>query len=241
MAGWNPWHGCTKISPGCLNCYVYRADAKRDKDSALLTKNKDFSLPLKKARGGGYKLLPEAEPVYTCFTSDFFHEGADAWRQEAWDMMRIRSDLHFLFITKRIHRFYECIPPDWGSGYGNVTICCTCENQDRADFRLPIYREVPIRRKIIICEPLLEHIDLSKHLTPEMISVWAGGESGEKARLCDYEWILSLRRQCADAGAGFHFHQTGALLRKDGRLYRIPRRLQHSQARRANIDLNPIA
>ena len=33
MAIWNPWHGCKKISPGCLNCYVYRRDAEFGKDS----------------------------------------------------------------------------------------------------------------------------------------------------------------------------------------------------------------
>lgn len=237
MSGWNPWHGCTKISEGCRNCYVYRADAKYDRQSAQLTKTQSFGLPLKKARGGGYKLQPDGGPVYTCFTSDFFHEGADEWRQEAWRMMKLRSDLQFLFITKRIHRFYDCIPPDWGSGYENVAICCTCENQDRADFRLPIFLEAPIRRKFIVCEPLLERIDISRYLTPEILSVWAGGESGEKARLCDYEWILYLRGQCLAAGIGFHFHQTGALLRKGDRIYRIPRRLQHSQAHRAGINI----
>lgn len=44
----------------------------------------------------------------------------------------------FYIITKRIDRFMDCIPADWGDGWGNVTICSTCENQDRADYRLPI-------------------------------------------------------------------------------------------------------
>lgn len=63
-----------------------------------------------------------------------------------------------------------------------------------------------------------------------------GGESGNDARICDYGWILSLREQCLAAGVPFRFRQTGALFRKDGRLYRIPRRLQHAQARKAGID-----
>lgn len=134
MAIWNPWHGCKKISPGCYNCYVYRRDAEFGKDSSIVKKTAAFDLPLKRNRKKEYKLQPEEEPVYTCMTSDFFIEQADAWRQEAWAMIKERSDLHFVIITKRIHRFARCIPADWGDGYGNVTICCTCENQSRADY-----------------------------------------------------------------------------------------------------------
>ena len=47
---WNPWHGCTKLSPGCLNCYVYRQDEMINKDSKIVSKNKDFDLPIRKTR-----------------------------------------------------------------------------------------------------------------------------------------------------------------------------------------------
>ena len=68
----------------------------------------------------------------------------------------------------------------------------------------------------------------------EEVSV--GGESGPEARLCDYEWVLDIRNQCLEAGIPFVYHQTGALLRKDGHIYHIARRYQHSQARRAGIN-----
>ena len=103
---WNPWHGCQKISTGCQNCYVYRMDEKYDRDSHQVSKNSCFDLLLKKKRDGSFK-IPPGELVYTCFTSDFFLDAADAWRPEVWAMMRERSDLSFMFITKRIHRFYE--------------------------------------------------------------------------------------------------------------------------------------
>lgn len=54
----------------------------------------------------------------------------------------------FLFLTKRIVRFMDCVPADWGEGYGNVTVGCTVENQRAADERLPVFRELPIRHKI---------------------------------------------------------------------------------------------
>ena len=115
MATWNPWHGCKKISPGCANCYVYRRDAEFGKDSSIVTRTSSFDMPIKRNRKGEYKLQPDGESVYTCMTSDFFLDEADEWREEAWDIIRRRSDLHFVIITKRIHRFEVELPGDWGS------------------------------------------------------------------------------------------------------------------------------
>ena len=128
MAIWNPWHGCRKISPGCLNCYVYRRDAEFGKDSSIIARISSFDLPVKRNRKGLYKLQPDERSVYTCMTSDFLVEEADEWRPEAWKMIRERDDLHFVIITKRIHRFQVGLPKDWEEGYDNVTVCCTCEN-----------------------------------------------------------------------------------------------------------------
>ncbi len=238
MASWNLWHGCHKFSAGCLNCYVYRMDGRHQLDSSLVRKTNYFDLPLKRNRQGEYK-IPSGETVYTCFTSDFFLEDADAWRPQAWQMMRQRSDLNFFFITKRIHRMQECLPPDWGEGYANVTIGCTVENQEMVEYRLPIFLKAAIRTKLIICEPLLGPEDLSPFLTPQIQQVVVGGESGVDVRVCDYAWVLKIREQCIAHRVAFHFKQTGANFRKEGRQYRIPRNLQGSQARKANIDYQP--
>lgn len=236
MANWNPWHGCTKLSAGCLNCYVYRGDERYGREHPEKPhKNAEFDLPLRKKRDGSW-LIPPGELVYTCFTSDFLLDYADRWREEAWEMMRQRSDLSFLFITKRIDRLAQCLPVGWGDGWDNVVICCTVENQDRADYRLPIFLEAPIKHKLITCEPLLERIELRRYLGGWIEGLVAGGESGQNARVCDYSWILDLREQCIERGVPFRFKQTGARFRKDGRLYHIERRLQHSQARKANIN-----
>ena len=233
---WNPWHGCHKLSAGCLNCYVYRSDARHARDSSIVEKTNDFYLPVAHARDGGYKVKP-GSLVWTCFTSDFLVPDADGWREEAWRMMRTRSDCAFLFITKRIDRFAACIPGDWGAGYPNVTIMCTVENQQMADYRLPIYLAAPIAHKAIACEPLLSDIDLAQYLTGDVERVVAGGESGDSARTCEYDWVLHLREQCLSAGVAFWFKQTGANFVKDGRRYRIKRSLQHAQARKAGINL----
>ena len=223
---WNLWHGCHKLSAGCKHCYVYRGDARREVDSSVVVRTKNFDLPLRKKRNGEFK-IPPGTFVYTCFTSDFFVEDADKWRAEAWEMIRCRSDLHFMMITKRIDRFSDCLPDDWGDGYDNVTICCTVENQTCADYRLPIYRRAPIKHKIIICEPLLERIDLSTYAVGEWI-----------ARPCDFEWVMDLRRICVENKVDFWFKQTGSKFVKDGKTYNVKRQFQHSQARKAGINIS---
>ena len=237
FVSWNPWHGCRKISSGCLNCYVYRQDSAHGKDASVISKNGQFGLPVAKKRSGEYKLAA-GTVVDTCFTSDFFLEEADDWRQEAWQMIRLRQDLRFFMITKRVHRIADCLPDDWGSGYDNVAMGCTVENQEMADYRLPIFRDLPIKHKKIICAPLLSAIDLRPYLGSWANEVAVSGESGNEARICDYHWVLSIREQCAAYGVPFSFHQTGARLKKDGRVYRILRKHQHQQAKKAAIDHN---
>ena len=169
-------------------------------------------------------------------TSDFLLREADSWRPEAWRMMRERGDLRFFFITKRISRLKQCLPPDWGEGYPNVEICCTVEDQKRAGERVPILQSAPCAAKSIACEPLIGPVDLTPWLGGWVRRVVVGGESGPGARVCDYDWVLSLRGQCVERGVAFSFRQTGARLKKDGRLYHIERPLQHRQAKKAGID-----
>ncbi len=233
---WNPWHGCHRYSEGCRNCYVYRRDGSVGRDASVVEKTQAFLLPVSHARGGGYR-IPSGAHLFCCMTSDFFVEDADPWRADVWRMMRLRRDVTFTVITKRIVRFLSCIPDDWGTGYPNVRFVCTIENQRAADARMPVFVDLPIRHKSVACEPLLGPVDLSPYLKRDIRLVVAGGESGEQARVCDYRWVLSLRDQCLEAGAGFWFKQTGARFFKDGRLYCIPRRIQGQQARKAGIDL----
>ena len=234
---WNPWHGCHKISPGCAHCYVYRLDACHDNAAASSECHKtgNFGLPVAKSRDRRYKIAPGTE-IFTCFTSDFFLEEADAWRPDAWRMIRERSDCTFFFFTKRIARIYDCLPPDWADGYENVTVGCTVENQAMADSRLPVFLDAPLKHRVIGVEPMLERVDLQKYLDGRIAEVSCGGESGDEARVCDYAWVLDLRRQCVETGTSFTYHQTGARLCKNGRIYNIPRTVQHLQAKKAGID-----
>ena len=231
---WNPWRGCHRYSEGCKYCYIHKGDAKRGMDTNNIVKSKNFDAPIVKNKNGEYK-MKSGKLVYVCFSSDFLIEDADVWRDECWKMMKERSDLNFLFLTKRIERFMECIPSDWGEGYDNVTIGCTIENQDRADQRLSLFSKMPIKHKNIICQPLIEKIDIEKYLdNVELVVV--GGESDRNARPLDYDWVLDIREQCIRKEVSFEFRQCGTHFLKDGKEYTIPTKQLMSQARKANIN-----
>lgn len=240
MQVWNPWHGCRKYSPGCANCYVYRRDESIGKDASVVTKTRDYDLPRKKNRQGEPKLRADGGTVFTCMTSDFFLEQADAWRQGCWEQIRERQDLHFYIITKRIDRAAQCLPPDWGDGWEHVTLCATCEDQERADERLPVLLRLPLRHREVICEPLLGKIQIEPALATGLIErVSCGGESGDHARKCDFRWVQELRRECIRCGIQFTFRQTGAVFVKDGKVYHIDRRLQIAQAEKSGYSYTP--
>ena len=241
MPIWNPWHGCHKISQGCRHCYVFREDAAfgTDISTNIVRKTASFNLPVRRDRKKNWK-FPAGTEFALCFTSDLLIEEADEWRDEIWDIIRLRRDCTFYFFTKRIDRLADCLPSDWGAGYDHVAIGCTVENQERADYRMPIFLSLPIKHRLVIVAPMIEQINLGEYLHPELIEeVSAGGESGKYARPLDFNWVLNLREQCVKAGVRFNFHQTGSYLIKDGRHFHIPRNHQHSQAHKANINYRP--
>lgn len=238
MPVWNPWHGCHKISAGCKNCYVFREGTPRGilTPTTEVRRTSMFYLPIKRDRRKNWK-FPSGTHFWLCFTSDLLIEEADEWRDEIWQMIHMRPDCNFTFFIKRIDRLAECLPADWGDGYDNVTIGCKVENQDRADYRMPIFLSLPIKHRFVVVAPLIGPMDLSKWLDPTKIEeVTVGGESGKYARPLDFNWVLKLHRQCKEAKVSFNFHQTGTYLIKDGCQYHIPRDKQHSQANKANLD-----
>lgn len=236
MSMWNPWRGCQKCSEGCLHCYIHKGDAKRGVDTGEIIRTKDFSKPTERLKNGGYKMKPGI--VYTGFSTDFLLEEADAWRPECWKMIREREDCTFLFLTKRIERFMDCIPDDWNDGYENVVVGCTVENQKNADRKLSVFQNLPIRHKCITAQPLLERIDIEPYLNGVELVV-VGGESDSCARPFDYEWALDLREQCVRRNVAFEFRQCGTHFIKDGRTYKLQTKDLCSQARKAGIDYKP--
>ena len=230
---WNPWRGCKKCSDGCLHCYIHKSDAKRNINTFEIIKTKDFEKPIEKLKNGEFKM--KSGMVYLCFSTDFLIEEADEWREYCWDMIRKRPDCTFLFLTKRIDRFMNCIPKDWNDGYDNVVVCCTIENQKNADYKLSIFEKLPIKHKCITAQPLLENINIEKYLDNiELVVV--GGESDIHARPLEFDWVLNIRKQCKEANVNFEFRQCGTYFIKDGKQYKLQTKDLMKQARLANIN-----
>ncbi len=128
-ATWNPWYGCSKVSPGCAHCYMFRDMKRYGSDPEVVTRSKTkFDEPRK---------WKTPRRVFTCSWSDWFHEGADAWRAEAWAIVRDTPHLTYQILTKRPERIADHLPPDWGEGYPNVWLGTSVENQ-RFAFRADI-------------------------------------------------------------------------------------------------------
>ncbi|MBO2516920.1 MAG: hypothetical protein CW338_06555 [Clostridiales bacterium] len=235
---WDPWRGCHRCSEGCRYCYIHKGDAKRGIDTDVIVRSPRFDRPVEKKRDGGYKMASDL--IWTCFASDFLLEDADPWREDAWNIIRERKDCTFLFLTKRIERFAECIPADWGDGWDNVVICCTVEDQKNADRRLSVFRDLPVRHKQITAQPLIERIDIERYLDG-MEAVTAGGESDRDARPLDYSWVLFLREQCVRQNVAFSFRQCGTHFIRDGVEYTLPVRLLCARARAEGIDFSPFS
>ncbi len=133
---WGPWRGCTPVSAGCANCYMFR-DQKRwgnDPTEVVRCSKAIWDQPLSK----GVNRWKPGERVMVCQWSDFFHPAADEWRDEACRVIMARPDLWWIIPTKRVGRIIACLDklPEDFDFYG-LTILASVENQDMADERIP--------------------------------------------------------------------------------------------------------
>jgi len=234
MAMWNPWRGCHKCSDGCTFCYIHKGDSWRGVDTDNIVCGDKFDVPIVRNKSGAYR-VKGGQMVFLCFSSDFLIAEADLWREACWAMIKERSDLHFLFLTKRIERFIICVPKDWGKGYDNVTVGCSVENQQTVDERLSIFSVLPIKHKNIICQPLLESVNIVPYLSDVELVV-VGGESDKNARPLNYDWVLNIREQCLQCNVNFEFRQCGTHFIKDNKQYTLNIKDMYSQAKKVNIN-----
>ena len=210
---WNPWTGCQPVSDGCSHCYMYAGMKRYGRDPTVVqrTRKATFNAPLN--RGSWLS----GERVFVCSWSDFFHPDADEWRDEAWEIIRERSDLTFLIVTKRPDFANGRLPHDWGEGWPNVWIIATAESQRWLDVRMYWLSRIPAVVRGISYEPALGPIDIARH-APYIDWVAAGCESGPKRRRAERDWFWSLCDQCAEHDIPFFLKQMDV----DGKLTKMP-------------------
>jgi protein gp37 len=168
--------------------------------------HRDLGRPAPLAESGARDLRTDL--VFTCSWSDWFHEAADPWRDEAWAVVRKRPNLPFQVLTKRPERIRDHLPADWGDGYDNVWLGVSVERDDYCR-RVDVLRAVPAKTRWVCAEPLLGSLP---SLNLDGIHwVVCGGESGPGWRPMDPVWARNLRDKCRAAGVPFDFKQSNAL------------------------------
>ena len=236
---WNPWHGCTKCSEGCRNCYMYALDKMRDVrlPSSYVHKTGNFDYPLKKSRDKTYK-VKSGERIRVNMTSDTFLDVADEWRDEMWAIIKKRSDVIFWLLTKRPERIADHLPADWGDGYDNVSLNVTCENQEMFDKRYQYLIDVPAKHKGLCLAPLIGDIDISPILEKiRLDEVSTGGENYNNPRPCLYDWVKHIADTCSKYQTNFYWYETGTNFWKDNRQYIIKnKQIQSQQAYFAGLN-----
>lgn len=235
-ATFNPWVGCTKVSPACDHCYA-EGWAKRSGAPELWTGARRRTTDAYWRQPQKWNAESPAKHgrrtrVFCASLADVFdNQVPEQWREALFELIKSTPNLQWLLLTKRPQNIARMLPADWGWGYENVSLGVTAENQVEADRRIPLLLSWPARSYFVSCEPLLGPVDLTRltfgattfnALTGERHQggvtyptdarlnwVIAGGESGGNARPSHPDWFRSVRDQCAEAGAAFLFKQWG--------------------------------
>lgn len=214
----NPWWGCTKVSPACDNCYA-ELWAKRmghqlwgASGSRRFFSDAHWTDPITWNEEAA--AVKERQRVFCASMADVFERRAELnpQRERLWRLIQSTPWLDWLLLTKRPQNVAGMVP--WEEKWpDNVWLGTTVENQKFADQRLPQLLKNPAKVRFLSCEPLLGPIDLRtwfrrKGLHP-IDWVIAGGESGPGARAMHPDWPKNLLHQCQEFEVPFHFKQWG--------------------------------
>lgn len=234
----NPWVGCTKISPGCDHCYA-ESWAKRTGSAGLWngerrrTTAANWRKPLKWNADAAARAIRYR--VFCASLADVFDNDVDRqWRYDLWDLIASTPHLDWLLLTKRIGNASAMFPGSM-SALPNVWLGATVVTQRELERDLPKLLATPARVRFLSCEPLLEPVDIfeAAHRVGQIVEccglpscafcdgtgeaqeiglhwVIAGGESGPGARPMRVEWCGELAEQCDQAGIAFFMKQGSA-------------------------------
>ncbi|REJ69991.1 MAG: phage Gp37/Gp68 family protein [Planctomycetota bacterium] len=215
-ATWNPVTGCTKISPGCANCYAERMSRRLHAMGNQNYRN-GFQLTVQPQMLERPLQWTKSKFVFVNSMSDLFHRDVPTtYIQEVFDVMRRAYWHQFQVLTKRSGRLARVADAiDWPE---NVWMGVSVEDEKHA-FRIDQLRATGAQIKFLSLEPLvgpLPQLDLT-----DIDWVIVGGESGPGARPMAEDWVVDIRRQSRRAGVAFFFKQWGGVnKKKSGRLLR---------------------
>ncbi len=219
----NPWIGCTPLSPACDHCYAevlmdhrYGRVQWGPHGERVRTAPANWSKPRAWQRQATTFLAEHGrrQRVFCASLADVFDNKAPAGaRDDLWQLVRETPDLDWLLLTKRPQNIETMLPAFWGEIRRHVSIGISTENQGELERRAAALKRSFSERfypavLFASAEPLLGPLDLSKSA---LLFDWviAGGESGPHARPSSIQWFRELRDQCAEADVAFMFKQWG--------------------------------
>lgn len=207
-ATWNPTTGCTKISPGCKNCYAERF-AERWRGIKGHPYEQGFDLKLWYDRIEAPLHWKKQRIIFVNSMSDLFHKDIPfTFTEKVFETMK-KSHWHvYQVLTKRPETMLE-FSKHYGDWPSNVWAGVTVENQDYT-YRIDILRKIPVKTKFLSCEPLLSDLTLD---LKDISWVIVGGESGPGARPMEKAWVTSIQKQCKKATSAFFFKQWGGVFK----------------------------
>ncbi|MEN6414356.1 MAG: phage Gp37/Gp68 family protein [Veillonellales bacterium] len=171
---WSPVTGCTKVSPGCQNCYAERM-SKRFGEKWGLPKDDPFKVTVHHDRLDQPLHWTKPSKIFVCSMADLFHDDVSFnFIHEIWDIMKACPQHTFLILTKRpkkmketLERIYSLERLGWAKGFWNhVWLGVTAENQEQADKRIPILLQIPAAKRFVSVEPMLGTVNLNRYIMP---------------------------------------------------------------------------
>jgi protein gp37 len=211
---YNPWIGCTKVSPGCRHCYAETLSLQKK----FVTKWGDTG----ERHATKTALDPEKwnlealenKTRYTVFCaslSDVFEDKPELvpLREDLWRLIQRTPFLDWMILTKRAENIAAMLPADWGAGYENVCLMVSAEDQEWFDKRVPVLRAIPAKFRAISVEPLVGGVKMPVGSITGIDLVIVGGESDKDARPMNPDWVRHIRDACARDKVDFFFKQWG--------------------------------
>ncbi len=203
---WNPATGCTKVSPGCKNCYA-EVMAKRLQAIGAKGYENGFKLTLHPDRLNQPLRRKKSSIYFVNSMSDLFHEDIpDDYLDKVFAVIRGTPQHTYQILTKRPERMEKYFKTRTVSE--NAWIGVSVEDKKYGVPRIDILRRVNAKIRFLSIEPLLE--DLGKFDLSGIGWVIVGGESGAKARPMRSEWVENIKNQCVASKVPFFFKQWGA-------------------------------
>jgi protein gp37 len=244
----NPWWGCTKVSPGCDHCYAETFDHRTQGGHLLnigtpqeetqgihwgkgaprrVFGEKHWNEPLKWDREAREKFGRRARVFCASMADIMDDEAPEGLREKLWDLIDRTPNLNWQLLTKRPHRYERHLPKLFK--HNNVWLGTTAENQEFYDVRWPILREVAASYPEgmptwISYEPAIGPLTLGVPYEGAPDWIIFGGESGHGRRECNPAWAEMLLAECRKFGVQFFCKQMGGLTPEQGKLA-IPKHL----------------